>query len=265
MASKTSKDTSEATIVINPVRTQTLHVAIRGTRPLILNRLAEKARRELLLPAGRKTAADRAGSLKHDPLDEFRASPYTLSDEDAPTLLAIPASAFKGAMMTAALDLPGTKKTQIGRLLWVEGDLVPIYGTPQVLSAITRSADMNRTPDVRTRAIVPEWAAMIAITFTVPLLNETSVLNLLAAGGQISGVGDWRPEKGKGTYGQFVLTNPDDDDDYARLLGEGRASQEAAMENPLPYNEETGELLAWFDVEVVKRGRREAIAANGRG
>ena len=132
---------------------------------------------------------------------EFRASPYRLRDDDAPTLIGVPASAFKGAMMTAALDLPGAAKSKIGRLLWGEGDLVPVFCIPEVFLAITRSADINKTPDVRSRAIVPEWAAEIAITYTTPILNETSVINLLAAAGQICGVGDWRPEKGKGTYG----------------------------------------------------------------
>ena len=40
-----------------------------GTSPLIFNRMAEKAKRELLMPKGRKTAADRAQSLKHQPVE----------------------------------------------------------------------------------------------------------------------------------------------------------------------------------------------------
>lgn len=250
----------ETTITISPIMTETIRVAIRGTRPLILNRLSEKARRELLFPGGRKTAADRAANLKHDPLAEYRSSPYTLTDDASPTLLAIPASAFKGAMMTAALDLPGAAKSKIGRLLWVEGDLLPIYGVPRIFLSITRSADMNRTPDVRTRAIVPAWAAEIDVTFTAPLLNEVSVVNLLAAAGQISGVGDWRPEKGKGTFGQFMLTSAAEDAEHQRIIaGGGRAAQVAAMESPLPYDAESEELLGWFDDEVARRGKGSQI------
>lgn len=253
----------DTAIVVDSVRKETIGVPIRGVRPLILNKVSEKAKRELLFPlGGRKTAADRAASLKHDPLAEFRSAPYTLPDEDAPTLLAGLASWFKNAMMDAALDMPGAKKTQIGRLLWVEGERTPIYGVPELFMSITRSADMNRTPDVRTRCIVPAWATIIEITYVVPMLNEKSVLNLLGAAGMICGVGDWRPQKGKGTYGQFVLTNPDDDAEFVRIMQTGgRAAQAAAMANPDPYDDESEELLAWFDEELERRGK---TSANGK-
>ena len=94
----------------------------------------------------------------------------------------------------AALDLPGARKAQIGRLVQVkEGtyrDLIPIYGEPQLLMSVTRSADMNRTPDIRSRCIIPNWAAQITISFVLPTLRETAVVNLLAAAGITAGVGD---------------------------------------------------------------------------
>lgn len=251
-------------IVIQSVDTNTIRVGIRGTRPLINHRLAQKARQELLMPQGRRTNAERASSLKHDPVAEFQASPYTIRDENAPTFIGIPASAFKGAMMTAALRLPGAKKTEIAQLLWVEGDLVPIFGVPKLFMAVTRSSDMARTPDVRTRALIEEWAAEIEITYATPLLNQTSVLNLLTAAGRFCGVGDWRPEKGKGTFGQFVITNIEEDPIWQRVAAEGgRAVQMAAMAEPVAYDDETEELLTWFEHEVNARGkvmqlRREA-------
>ncbi len=251
------KKPADTVIVVESVRKETMAIPIRGVRPLILNKVSEKAKRELLFPAGgRKTAADRAASLKHSPHDEFRAAPYTLADEDAPTYLAGLASWFKNAMMDAALRVPGAKKTEIGQLVWVEGDRVPIYGIPEIFLAITRSADMNRTPDVRTRCIIPAWATIIEITYVVPLLNERSVLNLLGAAGFICGVGDWRPQKGKGTYGQFVITNPDDDKAFTQILERGgRAAQLAAMDSPKPYDDESEELLTWFDDELERRGK----------
>ena len=257
----TIKSTTSTEIVVHPIQTESLTFAVLGTTPIILNRLAEKARRELLLPAGRKTAADKAANLKHDPIVEFRAAPYTLTDPDAPTLLAHMASAFKGAMCTAALDLPGAKKTQIGRLVYVEGQYVPLYGIPDLFMAITRSADINRTPDVRTRAIVDRWAALVTVTYAAPLLNARSITNLLAAAGTICGVGDWRPEKGKGNYGQFTLVDPDDERFQQVIQTGGRAAQEAAMADPHCYDAETEELLGWFDAEIENRGKKlKAVA-----
>src|SRR5690606_490353 len=125
-----------SSIDIAPIKTEYVELAIVGTTPLILNRLPEKARHELLLPSGRKTAADRAGTLKHDPLAEFRSAPYLLHDDDDPTSLAGLSAWFKGAAMTAALRVPGAKKTEIGQLLWVLGERIPVYGVPEVFSAI---------------------------------------------------------------------------------------------------------------------------------
>lgn len=235
-----------------------MEFCILGTSPLIMNRMSQKVWFELLAPKGKKTAVEKASSMKHDPILEFRNSPYLMSDPKAPTLLCILPTAFKRAMGTAALDTPGAKKAQIGRLVYIEGEQLPIYGTPKVYMAITRSADMNRTPDVRTRAILPEWACRLKITFTKPILREQSIANLLAAAGFQSGVGDWRQEKGSGSYGSFKLVSADDKDFVRICKTQGRATQKDAMDHPVAHNEETEEMLAWFDVEIKRRGFKVA-------
>ena len=124
--------------------------------------------------------------------------------------------------------------------------------------AITRSADMNRTPDVRTRAILPEWACKLRITFTKPILREQSIANLLAAAGFQSGVGDWRQEKGSGSYGSFKLVSADDKDFLRIVKTQGRKVQQDALDTPIAYNSETEEMLAWFNVETKRRGFKVA-------
>src|SRR5678815_788129 len=146
MAAKKNTANEEITDILK-VSTGALDCYIVGTSPLILNRMSEKAKHELLMPKGRKNAVERATSLKHIPVDEYRASAYTLKDESAPTYLALMATAFKGALRSAALDMPGAKKAQIGRLTYIEGEYVGIYGVPKLFMAIVRSADMNKTPD----------------------------------------------------------------------------------------------------------------------
>lgn len=241
------------TILVEPVRSEAITAVLRGTSPIILNRMSEKAMRELLLPKGRKTAADRQASLKHAPLHEYRASAYTLPEGDA--LLAISASAVKASMMTAALDLPGTKKAQIGRLVYVHGDYLPVYGVPRLFMSVVRSAGIDRTPDVRTRAILSEWVVVATISYVVPLLNASSMFNLLAAAGITAGLGDWRPEKGKGNFGQFVVANVDDADVQATMATGGREAQQYALDNPVCYDEDTQRLLDWYTTEVERRGR----------
>lgn len=244
----------DATIYVEPVRTETIALALIGSSPLILNRMSEKAKRELLYPKGRKTTADKQASLKHLPLDEYRASMYVLP-EGGDALLGVMASAVKGAMMTAALDLPGTRKAQIGRLVHVRGDYAPVYGVPKLFMSVTRSAGMNQTPDIRTRAIVPRWAALVEITYVMPMLTPTAIANLLTAGGVTAGIGDWRPEKGKGAYGQFVVSDANDPTFIAIREGGGREAQQAAVDAPETYDEDSRQLLAWYTTEVLRRGK----------
>lgn len=252
MVTKSRKNDGALEIV--EVNTTTLEVALVGTTPIILNRMAEKARQELLMPRGPKTAAERAGTLKHNPLVEFRSAATQLQDEQAATLLAIPASALKGAIRTAALDQPGLTKSQIGRLTYVEGTTIGIFGTPEVFTTIVRSADAARTPDVRTRCIVPKWAAIASVRFVRPIIREQALANLIAAAGITVGLGDWRPEKGAGNYGQFRVAGADDAELLHLMQHHGRAAQIEAMVNPTAHDDETEELLGWFDAEVRHRG-----------
>lgn len=257
----------DTTIEVAEVQVDSMTLAIRGTTPLICNRMSEKAKRELLLPLGRKTVAQRAASLKHNPIEEYRASPYTLS-EDAPTRLALLSTMFKGAIATAALDLPGARKAQIERLVHPVGNRIPLYGVPQLYMSTVRSADMNRTPDIRTRAIVPEWCCFVTMQWVKPIIHERTVINLLAAAGFSIGVGDWRPEKGSGTFGQFIITNPDDADVQRIMATGGRSAQDAALAEPTFFDEETAELYAWYETEIRERYaatdvRRMAVVASG--
>jgi len=252
MAKSAASSTGEITI-FEQTRGK-MAFCILGTTPLIHNRMSQKVLQELLFPKGKKNAAEKAVSLKHNPMEEFRNSPYTIPDESANTLISILPTAFKGTMMTAALDMPGVARTQIKKHVYVEGQHIEIFGIPQVMCAVTRSADINRTPDVRTRAVMPEWACRLTVEFTKPLLKEQSVANLLAAGGMVSGVGDWRQEKGSGNFGCFKLVSEDDKDFQRIIKTMGRKAQIKALGDPEYYDQETEELLSWFESETKRRG-----------
>lgn len=251
MATPKAKDTS---IDIIKITNESLTFCVLGTTPIILNRMSEKVMRELLMPKGKKSAAEKAAGLKHDPMQEFLDSPYIDRDEKAPTYIQHLSSAFKGAMKNAALDLPGASKSEIGRLTWVEGERISIYGIPKIFMSVTRSADINKTPDVRTRCIIPEWAAFVTVSYTTPRLRQQAVANLMASAGITQGVGDWRTGKGSGTYGQFTLVEKNDKRLLQIVKSGGRKAQKAAMQAPEAYDLETEELLQWFNVEVKRRG-----------
>lgn len=253
------KQSNGQDIRIEPIKTESAELYILGKTPIILNRMSEKAQHTLLLPSGPMNTAEKKTNLKHDPMAEFRASPYTLPDTEAPTYLAALSVWFKKIIAQAALDIPGATKSQIGRLCWVEGERVPLYGEPQLLMAVTRSADINKTPDIRTRAIVPRWACVITVSWVSPMLKLQAIVNLLSAGGTTCGAGDWRQQKGSGNYGQFDLVNADNPQLKA-VMETSRDRQERAMDEPGFYNEESAELFAWYTQEIQKRSGKSTAA-----
>lgn len=253
MAKKaTQGQTKERSVELQTFERGSFTVNIVGTAPLLCNRMSQKVWRELLLPALKKTRTEKATTLKHDPRAEFRASPYTLPDADAPTLIAMPGAAFKRALATAAIDL-GARKAEIGRLSYVVEEYVPIFGLPQISLMITRSRDMNRTPDVRTRAILPSWACTITVTYVRPNLKENALLQLLQGAGEFIGVGDGRPEKGALAFGRFRVAGTDDTE-WKQIVKLGdRRAQLVAMDEPVAYDRESEDMLAWFDAEARRR------------
>lgn len=239
-------------VVVQPLRRGTVKLRIVGATPLFQNRMANKAKQQLLVGSQRKGKADRA-AIKHNPLQEYRDSAEVLPN--GPTALGLRVVAVKAAMCTAALETPGLTKSSAQRLLFMPGDFCALYGTPQLRMDVVRSADINRTPDVRTRCFLPKWGAEIEINYIVPQLSVQSVVSLLCNAGILVGVGDYRQEKGKGSFGSFrVLGEGEDDKEWDDLVkNHGRKAQLAALQNPEYADRDTEDLMEHFHSEVKRR------------
>jgi len=252
---KVDPSTETAEISVLEVRRGAIDVYVVGTTPLIPHAMSAKVKMSLLVPPKKKNKTERETTMKHNPMEEYRDCFNMARRPDVPTAILGPSTWFKGAMMTAALDLPGMFKSQIGRLVWVHGDyssdMIHIYGVPQLFMSVVRQAGMTKTPDIRTRPIIPRWCAKVTVGYGVPLIRQADVANLLAAAGITCGVGDWRPQKGSGTFGQYRLAASDDPEAQDIMAQGGRAAQLAAIDAPEWYNEETADLMAWF--EKVKK------------
>lgn len=245
------KETS-VEISVEKIQQKVATYCVLGDSPLIMERMSVKAREVLLMGAGKKTAAEKQGRAKHNPLQEYRESAHCSKDDSAPTRLMMPATAFKAAMRDAAVEIPGAKKAQIGRLTYVPGEYVSIYGVPKLLMSVVRSSDMNKTPDIRTRCIVPQWAAVFDVTYIEPQLNFSAVANLLAAAGTVIGVGGYRPQKGAGAFGRFSIVA---ESEIASLVKSGgRDAQDAALEKPEFYDSDSEDLYRWYETEFSRRG-----------
>lgn len=243
---------AEAEIQVKPLRRATVRLRIIGTTPLFQNRMANKVKEQLLVGSRKKTKAERA-DVKHNPLEEYRSSAEIMPD--GPTALGLRVTAVKAAMCTAALETAGLTKTSAQRLIFMPGDLAPLYGTPQLRMDVVRSADINKTPDVRTRAYLPKWGAEIEVQFIVPQLSVASVVSLLCNAGVLVGVGDFRQEKGKGAFGSFrVIGEGEDDLEWNELVAHhGRAAQLAALDDPEFADRDTSDLMEFFFSETKRR------------
>lgn len=248
-----------------------------GTSPLVMNRVPAKAKRQLLWPARQMNKAARELVQKHDPYAEYRDCVYRCRDDKAPTLFHFPNGAFKKAMAQAAIDTPGATKAETGRLVKVIDETVHVYGRPFLYMAIVKQAGINKTPDIRTRAIFPEWCCKITIRYIRTRIREQDIVNLLQNAGDITGIGDGRTEKGTFDNGSWELVLENDAKWRKIAKEQGRKVQLEAMNKPVAIDEDTEELLAWFDAEVIRReaepkapkakkaAARKAASINGEG
>lgn len=253
MVAKKAKAKSETTVItVEPLHRARMTVRIVGMTPLFQNRMSNKVTQILLVGGKKKTKAERVG-IKHDPLCEYRDSAEILSD--GPTALGLRVTAVKAAMCDAAIRTAGVAKTEAQQLLFMPGDLTPLYGIPQLRMDVVRSADANRTPDIRIRAFLPTWGAEVAIQYIVPELSATSVVTLLCNAGIIMGVGDYRQQKGKGTFGSFrVLGEGEKDNEWDDLVkNHGRMRQLKALEKPEFANKDTADLMEFYLGELKRR------------
>ena len=249
------KKAEAGTLQIDALKQGRVTLKLIGTTPFYFNAMSAKAKRSLLIGGGKKTAAERK-EIKHNPEEEFRDSIYRMPNGE--TLLGFPAPGVKGAMATAALETPGVTKSSVQRLIFLPEQKIKMWGKPYLKMDVVRSADMNKTPDIRTRAFLPRWCAEVDIAFVQPTLSTHAIVSLLQNAGVVVGIGDFRQEKGRGSYGTFSVAGDDlgDWQEYwDEVTQEGRDVQQYAMENPEFADDDTLELMGLLNEE---RQRREA-------
>ena len=212
------------TISVSKLTQKACNLRLIGTTPLYQNRMSAKAKQEFLVGGGKgKSKAERA-HIKHDPLQEFVDAAEIIPD--GPTALGMKVIAVKAAMATAALETEGVYKTEIQRLLFMPGDVVPLYGTPHLKMDIVRQGGMNKTPDIRTRPYLPKWGTEIEMRYITPQLNLTSLFNILCNAG----------------------------DEWEDLVAHhGRDAQQRALDNPMCADADTEDLMQFFNDEVMRR------------
>lgn len=196
-----------------------LVVPIRGITPVIPHQWSEKA---VGMMRDKQFGLPQQKRQPKNPEEEAEAAMYRLpaSPEDLeqyPTgYPAMPATAFKGAMVSACRFFEGLPMTQGRLLIFIQGEgpdqLIRLHGTEAVREDLPRNATGVVDLRYRTQLLagttgVEDWRADITVIYPETLLTTESVLALVDAAGRV-GVGDWRPGSPKsntGTYGMFKV------------------------------------------------------------
>lgn len=254
----TEKTEKKGAAIIEEIQMRRIGFYFVGKTPLIMHRFSAKAKREFLFPSGRKNAQERAETMKHDPMEEYRECFYRNRQyPNSPALFHIPAGAFENAIAQAAIDIPGAFRAQIERLTSVTSRQIDCFGIPLMMAEMVRDASIKRTPDIRFRPVFNQWACSIEFEYKEEPLNDRQMTNLIAAAGTIVGIGDSRPEKGGGSTlgkcGKWRVCGADDPEYLSIVEHQGRSAQQDAFEHPVAYDEDTEDLLAWFEREVLRR------------
>ena len=248
---KPERATSTDTVHVQRIASKAYAITIIGMTGLYLHKMSQKAQRDLLLGGKKKSAAEKQ-TIKHDPIQEFRNSMYFSRDLSPDAAVVFPAMAIKRAMRTIAVEIDGVKGTQIDRLIYMPEEHIKLIGTPILRMDVTRSSDIGRTPDVRTRAYMPAWGARFTLHAAHPQFSQATIQALLANAGQFIGIGDNRQERGKGSFGTFVVT--EEFPDTLSVKG-NKDRQIKAFENPTvdELHGDTSALFALWGEEVRQR------------
>lgn len=190
-----------SSIVIQQPTILSISLEVEGTADLIQNRFSQKAVEEML----RKHMGISVQREKKKPREVLEDATIYNTDRR----VCVPPTAFKLAMIAAAGQLKGLKKTELKTALFVVGNSVPItYREMLPRMDMTRLSGIGRTPDVRFRPSFQDWKARLTIQFGDTLSVET-VVDLLNRAGRV-GVGEWRPQR-NGSHGTFKVSRHIDD------------------------------------------------------
>lgn len=188
---------AEQVLEVRPPDVRVVEVPIRGKTELIMHRWSDKAKKMML----DKQMGKKVKKEPKDPEQDYQDSIYY--DDDGK--YAMPSGAFKTAIVDACRNFDNITMTQAKRIVWIEGEWVPIEGEPRMREDPVRIGP--GTADIRYRAGFKEWSAVLPVRFVSSQITLESVINLVEWAG-LEGVGEWRPSAPKsksGTFGVFSV------------------------------------------------------------
>lgn len=199
---------------IPELKTKKAHISIVGTKPIIVHKFSEKARKEIL---DKCMQVPKSGKEPKNPNMEFMQSlhwitpmPTEFTDEAFEQALekgakfGFPATGVKQSAVSAAYRGGVTKdKVSIyGAFHILGGELIEIKGIP--IKREDYAVINNGAPEIRYRAEFPEWEMDFDITYNSSVFSLEQIITFFNMGGFVVGIGDWRIEKA-GEFGAYEV------------------------------------------------------------
>lgn len=178
---------------------EVMQIELQGVTPLICHRFDEKVRGQMEDKQQGRAVHKKAPK---DPKAEYERCFYRNSSGK----YGFPASAFKGAAVSACRFVEGISMTHAKGAFHVLGDVLEIKGSkPTMRTDVCRVGPFGKkVADIRYRPEFDKWAVILTVRYNASVITPSQIANLLNVAGFAIGVGEWRPEK-SGSFGQFQV------------------------------------------------------------
>lgn len=208
--------TAKATgpIQISAPAFKTIHLQIRGTAPLVINRFSHKAMEKMQKD---QEAGSAGKSKKVREAKDFEACFQEAKHVADEGWEGIHAAAFRNGAIDAC-RAAGVVMTRAKLAFMVEADgFDRVDGAPLVrltkgeaIQWVAPTRNKTGVVDLRSRPMYREWEALLRIKFDTGMLSEVDMVNLIARVGMQVGIGEGRPfskESGGLGFGLFELVS----------------------------------------------------------
>lgn len=166
-----------------------------GDNPLIIKRFSEKA--------GDAIAKKKEGLHVEKTQTTFEQDFQDARHIDNQGRDCIKASAFKGAIVSAATFCKNMKSTRVLKSVFVMGDLLPIEGdAPIMRTDVVRNVSTGGS-SLCARPEYKQWSVRLKVRYVRSEISLEQVMNLFSYAGVCVGVGERRPEREGATFGTW--------------------------------------------------------------
>lgn len=192
----------EETVKIPPIDFGYAKIKLIGETPLIVNKMSNKAKEEMLAKQMKRAKTARAAK---DPEQCFKDSLYEIPGKK--NKYGVPAGGIRLCAVSACRFVEGMAMTTAKgafQVLSGPGDLIEIEGDKPVMDeSIVRIGKFpNKTADIRYRGRFDKWSVTFPVKFNKGLISVEQLANLFDTAGFSVGLCEHRPEK-SGSNGMF--------------------------------------------------------------